>query len=131
MSEQLLIILAVGFAVLMSTIGDLFIAVGMRRVGALSWEGFRAVPGQILKVIKTPQIPLSIVFMACFFFTWLALLSRADLSYILPMTAATYVLNGLAAGPCLGEKVSGKRWMGILVITVGVVLVTLTGEGSK
>lgn len=128
MSEQMLIIVAVGFAVLMSTIGDLFIAAGMRRVGAVSWEGLRAIPGQVLKVIKTPQIPLSVVFMALFFFTWLALLSRADLSYILPMTAATYVLNGIAAGPVLGEKVSGKRWLGILVITVGVVLVTLTGN---
>jgi drug/metabolite transporter (DMT)-like permease len=129
MSEQLLIIAAVGFAVLMSTIGDLLIAAGMRRVGAVSWQGFKAIPGQILQVVKTPQIPISVVFMALFFFTWLALLSRADLSYILPMTAATYILNGLAAGPFLGEKVSAKRWLGILVITIGVVLVTLTGSG--
>jgi drug/metabolite transporter (DMT)-like permease len=129
MSEQLLIIVAVGFAVSMSTIGDLFIASGMRRVGAITWKGFKAIPGQIMKVITTPQIPLSVVFMALFFFTWLALLSRADLSYILPMTAATYVLNGLAAEPFLGEKVSRKRWQGIFVITVGVVLVTLTGSG--
>ncbi len=130
MSEQLLIIVAVGFAVTMSTIGDLFIAAGMQKVGAISWQGFRMIPAQIVRVLKTPQIPLSIIFMALFFFTWLALLSRADLSYILPMTAATYILNGLAAGPVLGEKVSVRRWMGILVITVGVVLVTLTGTHS-
>ena len=130
MSEQLLIIVAVGFAVTMSTIGDLFIAAGMRKVGAISWQGFSKIPSQILKVLTTPQIPLSVIFMALFFFTWLALLSRADLSYILPMTAATYILNGLAAGPVLGEKVSARRWMGILVITVGVVLVTLTGTHS-
>ena len=128
MSEQLFSIVAVGFAVLMSTIGDLLIASGMRRAGAISWKGLSAIPGQIAKVLKTPQIPLSVVFMALFFFTWLALLSRADLSYILPMTAATYILNGLAAEPILGEKGSGQRWLGILVITVGVVLVTLTGS---
>ena len=123
-----MIILGVGFAVTMSTIGDLLIAAGMQKVGAVSWEGFGKIPSQIVKVLKTPQIPLSVVFMALFFFTWLALLSRADLSYILPMTATTYILNGLAAGPFLGEKVSAKRWLGILVITVGVVFVTLTGS---
>lgn len=129
MSEQVLIIVAVAFAVCMSTIGDLFIAVGMRKVGAVSWQGVRAIPSQILRVLRTPQIPLSVVFLALFFFTWLALLSRADLSYILPMTAATYILNGLAASPILGEKVSGKRWLGIFIITIGVVMVTLTGDG--
>ncbi|MCA9775942.1 MAG: EamA family transporter [Candidatus Eremiobacteraeota bacterium] len=125
-----MIILGVGFAVTMSTIGDLLIAAGMQKVGAISWEGLGKIPSQIVKVLKTPQIPLSVVFMALFFFTWLALLSRADLSYILPMTATTYILNGLAAGPFLGEKVSAKRWLGILVITVGVVFVTLTGSHS-
>ena len=129
MQEQFMIVIAVTFAVVMSTIGDLFIASGMRKVGALSWQGFRAVPGQVKRIVTTPQIPLSVIFMATFFFSWLALLSRAELSLILPMTATTYILNGLAAGPVLGEKVSRKRWLGIWIITAGVVLVTLTGNG--
>lgn len=130
MSETLTLLLAVGFAVSASTVGDLFLAAGMRRVGEVEWLGLRAIPGQLKRVVTTPQIPLAIAFMAIFFFTWLALLSRAELSFILPMTATTYILNGLAAGPFLGERVSPQRWVGIWVITVGVVLVTLTGSGD-
>lgn len=128
MTEILPILAGVAFAVTASTVGDLLIARGMRKVGAFQWQGFSALPGQLGKVVTTPEIPLAILFMAVFFFTWLALLSRADLSLILPMTAITYVLNGLAAGPFLGERVSGRRWLGIWVITVGVVFVTVTGS---
>lgn len=131
MSELFPILAGVAFAVTASTVGDVLLAVGMRKIGPVTWKGVRAVPGQILAVVTTPQIPLAICFMAVFFFTWLALLSRADLSLILPMTAVTYVLNGLAAGPVLGEEVSKQRWLGIMVITIGVVVVTLTGsEGT-
>lgn len=130
MTDFASILLAVAFAVSASTIGDLFLAAGMRKVGVVTWRGLGAVPGQIWQVAKTPHIPIAVLFMAAFFFTWLALLSWADLSFILPLTALTYVLNGLAARPCLGEHVSGQRWLGILVISLGVVLVTLTGNGE-
>lgn len=127
MTEILFIFLGVTFAVTASTVGDLFLAKGMRRIGALEWKGFGAVPKQIFATVTTPEIPIAILFMAVFFFSWLALLSRADLSLILPMTATTYILNGLGAGPFLGEKVGKRRWLGIWIITVGVVFVTLTG----
>lgn len=119
----------VAFAVTASTIGDLLLARGMRKVGQIQWTGFRGTLRTLRQVVTTPEIPLAIAFLAVFFFTWLALLSRADLSLILPMTALTYILNGLAARPVLGESVSPQRWFGIWVITVGVVLVTVSGTG--
>lgn len=131
MSEIIPIFLGVSFAVAASTIGDILLARGMRRVGAFEWKGLSEVPKQVKAVVTTPEIPAAVVFLAVFFFSWLALLSRADLSLILPMTATTYVLNGLAAGPFLGEKVGRRRWAGIWIITIGVVFVTLTGgDGS-
>jgi drug/metabolite transporter (DMT)-like permease len=119
----------VTFAVTASTIGDLLLARGMRKVGQVRWSGVRGALGTVRQVATTPEIPMAVLFLAIFFFTWLALLSRADLSLILPMTALTYILNGVAAGPVLGETVSRQRWFGIWVITVGVVLVTITGSG--
>lgn len=118
----------VAFAVTASTIGDLLLARGMRKVGQVGWTGLRGALSTLRKIVTTPEIPLAIAFLAVFFFSWLALLSRADLSLILPMTALTYILNGLAARPVLGETVSRQRWIGIWVITVGVVMVTVTGN---
>lgn len=117
------------FAVTASTIGDLLLARGMRKVGQVEWTGIRGALRTMRQVVTTPDIPLAVLFLAIFFFSWLALLSRADLSLILPMTALTYLLNGLAAGPVLGETVSRQRWFGLWVITVGVVLITISAEG--
>lgn len=114
------------FAVSASTVGDLLLARGMKRVGEVEWKGFKAAAKTVWQVLRRPEIPLAVVFLAVFFFTWLALLSRADLSLVLPMTALTYIFNGLAAGPVLEENVSRQRWIGLLVITVGVVLVSIS-----
>ena len=121
------LLLGVTFAVVASTIGDLLLAKGMRKVGEVQWNGPREACRTLVKVLKTFEIPLAVVFLAIFFFSWLALLSRVELSLILPMTALTYILNGICAGPFLGEKVSRQRWLGLWVITVGVVLVTISG----
>lgn len=120
------LLIAVTFAVIASTAGDLLIAKGMRKVGEVSWLGWRGTLRLVIKIATRPEILAAIACMTIFFFTWLALLSRADLSLILPMTALTYILNGLAAKPVLGEVVSPQRWAGIMIITIGVVFVTLS-----
>ena len=51
------------------------------------------------------------------------LLSWADLSYVLPVTAFGYVLNALLGRLFLGENVTPARWAGTLLIMGGVVLV--------
>ena len=58
--------------------------------------------------------------------TRLALLSWADLSYVLPVTSISYALSALAGVFYLHERVSRIHWAGISVITVGVALVALT-----
>lgn len=130
MTDHLGLLLGVLFAIACSTVGDLLLARGMKQVGEVRWTGLRGALGTVFKVLRTPSIPLAVGFMALFFFTWLALLSRADLSLILPMTALTYLLNGLAAKPVLNESVSKQRWLGIAIISLGVVLVTMSGNGE-
>ncbi len=119
------------FAVTASTIGDLLLAKGMREVGEVTWKGPREALRTVGRVLSRWEIPTAVLFLAVFFFTWLALLSRADLSLVLPMTALTYLFNGIAAGPVLGEKVSRQRWIALWVITVGVVLVSLSSGGHS
>jgi drug/metabolite transporter (DMT)-like permease len=56
----------------------------------------------------------------------MALLSWADLTYVLPVTALGYVLTVLAGRVLLAEQVSGQRWAGTLMIVAGVSLVGRT-----
>ena len=70
--------------------------------------------------------------------TWMIsrmfLLSWADLSYVLPVTAFGYVLNAVLGRVFLGEQVTPARWAGTLLIMAGVVLVGLgnpkTGDST-
>ena len=60
----------------------------------------------------------------------LAGLSWLDLSYMLPITGLSYVLTPLFAEWLLNERISTLRWVGICVITLGVLIVSL-GEHKQ
>ena len=65
------------------------------------------------------------------FASQLSLLSWADLSYVLPITAASYVLTAVLGKIFLHEFISLARWSGICVISAGVMLVVGTSPRAK
>jgi drug/metabolite transporter (DMT)-like permease len=65
---------------------------------------------------------LSVVFMAISFFSFLKLLEVADLSFAVPATAASYVIETLLARLILKEQVGPRRIAGTLLVGCGVVL---------
>src|SRR5437773_8550779 len=91
----------------MSTVGDLTSAAAGR--GAMVWSA-----------VSNPWVLLGVLFQAIFFFMYLALLSRAALTLVLPMTAISYVAIALLAQAFLAEVVTPVRWAGIGFIIVGV-----------
>lgn len=54
---------------------------------------------------------------------WLLALRNTEISYAYPLLGAGYVLVTLLAKWVLRERVSKLRWIAVLVITVGVVMV--------
>jgi uncharacterized membrane protein len=56
----------------------------------------------------------------------MTVMSWADYSYVMPAGAFGYALQTLLAVLVLHETVSAKRWVGVLLICVGVVLVGQT-----
>jgi drug/metabolite transporter (DMT)-like permease len=55
-----------------------------------------------------------------------SLLSWADLSYVLPLTAVGYVLTAVVGAAFLGEHVTPIRWAATFLIVAGIVLAGLT-----
>jgi uncharacterized membrane protein len=53
----------------------------------------------------------------------MALLSWADLTWVLPVTAIGYALNAAAGRVFFHEAVSAERWLGALCVTAGAVMV--------
>jgi uncharacterized membrane protein len=52
----------------------------------------------------------------------LALLSRADLSFVLPVTGSSYALIAIAGHFFLHDRISAVHWVAIIAVTAGVVL---------
>jgi drug/metabolite transporter (DMT)-like permease len=63
--------------------------------------------------------------MACSFFAFLAVLSWADLSFVLPATSLSFVITTLGAKFILKEEISRVRLAGTLLVCLGVALISL------
>ncbi|MBM3757977.1 MAG: hypothetical protein FJW38_28845 [Acidobacteria bacterium] len=92
-----------------------------------SWEmkkqGETTGAGWLLKLLLT-RLPLigSIVFLAISFYAFLALLSVADLSFAVPATALSLVIETILARLLLKERVTPARWGGTILVAIGVLL---------
>lgn len=116
--------------ILSNAFGNLSLTWGMRH-GA---DELTASPLSFLRAIFTPWVSLGICLLVAWMVSRMFLLSWADLSYVLPVTAFGYVLNALLGRLFLGETVTPERWAGTLLIVAGIILVGLgnphTGESS-
>jgi drug/metabolite transporter (DMT)-like permease len=95
---------------------------GLRHVGVV--ETWSLLP--YIRAFMHRWVALGVAFMVCWTFSRLALLSWADLTYVLPVTSASYVLTALAGALLLNERVTPLHWVGIAVITTGVAFVATT-----
>ena len=106
--------------------GHVMLAKGMKTVGDLTEAPTGRLAGMIGRAVANPWLLLGVALQATFFFTYLTLLSRADVSLVLPMTAVDYIVVALLAQALLAEVVTPARWAGIGLIVVGVALVSRT-----
>jgi len=106
--------------------GHVMLAKGMKTVGDLTEAPTGRLGGMVARAVSNPWLLLGVGLQATFFFTYLTLLSRAEVSLVLPMTAVDYIVVALLAQALLAEAVTPARWAGIGLIVVGVALVSRT-----
>jgi drug/metabolite transporter (DMT)-like permease len=97
-------------------LGDFLLSIGMKRTGPVSLSHLSTLFG----AIRTPYVIFGITLLICFFASYLASLSWADLTYVLPATSVSNILTALLAHFYLHESISLSRWLGILLITLAV-----------
>jgi drug/metabolite transporter (DMT)-like permease len=76
--------------------------------------------------MANPWVLVGVLLLLVFFTAHAIVLSWADLSYVLLVTAIGYVLVAVLSRQFLGESISTLRWAGTIVITAGVMLVGST-----
>jgi transporter family protein len=123
--------LAVLLLVIADSAGNILLARGMKQVGASARRNASTAmrPRLLLvarRAILNPALCLGILCMAITFFSFLALLSWADLSFVLPATSLSYVVSLLGARYILKEGVTAARWIGTIFICLGIALISLS-----
>lgn len=75
-----------------------------------------------------PIFAAGILAMAIGFFAWLTLLSKYELSYVYPFEALSRLMLIAGAVLFLKEKMTTRLWVGAVLITSGIVIVSATYE---
>lgn len=121
MSKLVLILLV---ALIFEAVGVVLLSRGLKAMGADHAMPPRQIPYLIKHAATSPYILLGVFFEAIFFLALLALMSRADVSLIWPLTSLGFVITTLAARLILHEHVSTMRWAGVILIVAGAALVS-------
>ena len=101
---------------LFGTFGNVLMSRGMKDVGQISIHNL----GHTVFALFNPWVAGGTVLLVCFLATYMAALSWADLTYVLPATSLSYVMVALLGQFVLGEHINVTRWLGIALVTVGV-----------
>jgi drug/metabolite transporter (DMT)-like permease len=104
--------------ILSNVLGNTALSFGMKQR-----PGFTLTPVTVVETIFSPWVGLGILLLILGLLLRMALLSWADLSYVLPVTSVGYVLSALVGRFVFAEHISWQRWTGTFLIFSGMMLV--------
>lgn len=111
--------------VITTTGGEVLQSIGMKKHGEIDDFSGRGIARVARRLMRNWYIPVSILLMAVSFFGFLQLLRISDLSFAVPATAASLVIETVLAKYLLKEWISPTRWAGTLCVACGVALLAV------
>jgi uncharacterized membrane protein len=113
-------------ATILGGAGHVMLAKGMKTIGDITEAPSHRFGGMVTRTLTNPWVLVGVALQASFFALYLGLLSRADVSMVLPLTAIDYIVVVFFAQMVLGEVVTPARYLGVGLIVAGVTLVSRT-----
>ena len=105
--------------------GELCVSRAMKSVGEVKDFRPAALVRVLVRALRVSWMWIGLTLMATAFFSLLAVLSRQNVSVVVPVTALSYGAGAFGGKFFLGEQVTPRRWAGVLLVCVGVALVVL------
>lgn len=107
-----------------AVLGQLFLKHALTTLGGRA--ALATVPRFIADAITSPWIYASVAIQGVGFFLWMMLISREKMGVATASVGAGfYVLMPLCAWAVYGESLSNLQWVGIALLTIGVVCVSM------
>jgi bacterial/archaeal transporter family protein len=117
--------LMVAVLVMANATGEVLIAKSMKQMGEISTLHLNELLKLGWRVLTNKFFVTGFVLMTLNFFVFLVLLSMADLSLVIPVTALGFVIKTFGAKIFLKETISRERLIGTLLVCAGVALISL------
>jgi len=111
-------------AVFAQAAGNVLLSMRMKQIGTS--QLFVLVP----RAVESPTLWFGTALLIVSFLLFLTALSWADLSFVVPAVSMEVAMNVIFAHHFLHEVVSLTRWSGVLLISIGVLLI-LRSESQK
>jgi drug/metabolite transporter (DMT)-like permease len=111
--------------VIAGTGGELCVSRAMKVVGEPPSLRPTEIAKAILAALRVPWMWLGVGMMAVAFFSLLGALAIYEVSFVVPVTALSYVAGAFGGVVFLRERVGFQRWLGVSLVAIGVVLVFL------
>ena len=118
--KKMEVIVLLIISVLLGVFGQLSLKQGMKNIGTFGLKDFAS--SKIFKLIEEKFVVIGVVLYAVATLFWLVILSKAELSFAYPMLALGYVLIAILSKIFFNENVTITRFIGILLISIGVFL---------
>jgi len=115
-----LIFLSISIAVA----GQILLKLGMNRIGTVSLNGLGGLWQLFSAILKSPLVLFGLFLYVVSAVVWLIVLSSVDLSFAYPFIGSSYVFVLILSKFILKEDVNPIRWIGALVITAGVIILS-------
>jgi drug/metabolite transporter (DMT)-like permease len=106
--------------------GELCVSHAMRIVGEVHDFRPAALARFVWRAARVGWMWVGIGLMTLAFFSLLAMLSMENVSFVVPVTALSYAAGAIGAAVFLRERITKQRWLGVLVVCIGVTLVWLS-----
>jgi multidrug transporter EmrE-like cation transporter len=112
----------VGVIMLCNAVADVCNSAGMKHQGEVEHMNVRSVADMLRKIAHNHLVIVGIIAMIVAFFALLSVLSIANVSFAIPATAGSVLIETILAKLILGEDVTLVRWAGAVLVAVGVAL---------
>ncbi len=112
----------VGIIAAANTAGDVLNTAGMKHQGEVQDLSPRSVGHMIARIFRNWRVLAGMAALTVSFFALLSLLSIANVSFAIPATAISYVLETFLAKHVLKEDVGARRWAAASFVALGVAL---------
>jgi len=108
--------------ILCDTATQIFLKKGATNLGEIPLDQLSHIIIYVLNILTNANIIIGVVFVLIAFFSWLAILSKVDLSKAQLMNSLVYVTVPLASIFFLGENIVIQQLFGILLISLGALI---------